>query len=190
MLGAILGVVGAGLSLFSSLKGKEAAEEQGEAAAAEKQRVAEYNSKISIKDAETMLSAARQEEFKYGMQLIQTTNMQLKMMGAIDVAYAKSGVTVGTGSSLDVSMDAARNAAVNTELIEYNGRKAAAYRRSQAESYYLAAEYGIRDAATAAANIMQTAENEGNAILYSGISKAASSLYTMGSDYGWFSGLA
>lgn len=190
MIGAILGIIGAGMSLYGSLKGKEAAEEQGEAAAAEKQRVAEYNSKISLKDAGTMLAAAREEEFKYGMQLIQTTNKQLELMGAIDVAYAKSGVSVGTGSSLDASMEAARNAAINTELIEYNGRKAAAYRRSQAESYRLSAEYGIRDAAIAASNILETAKNEGNALLIQGLGKAASSIYTMGSDYGWFSGLA
>jgi len=187
MWGAIIGAIGAGLSLYGSLKGKEAASEQGEAAAAEKQRVAEYNSRISIKDAGTMREAARLEEFKYGMQLIQTTNKQLDMMGAIDVAYAKSGVTVGTGSSLDVSMESAREAAINTEMIRFNGMNAAAYRRSQAESFELSASYGIRDAAIAASNIMETAKAEGNAIFLSGMGKTATSVYSLGNDLGWFS---
>jgi len=187
MWGAIIGAIGAGLSLFSSLKGKEAAEEQGEAAAAEKQRVAEYNTNISLKDADTMREAARLEEFKYGIQLIQKTNQQLDMMGAIDVAYAKSGVSVGTGSSLDVAMESAREGALNTELIRFNGMNAAAYRRSQAESYELSASYGIRDAAIAASNIMETAKAEGNAIFLSGMGKTATSVYSLGNDLGWFS---
>jgi hypothetical protein len=108
-------------------------------------------------------------------------------MGAVDVAFAKSGVSLGTGTTLDVAMENAREAAINTELIRYNGMKAAAYRRSQALSYEIAGEYGIRDAATAAANIIETAKDEGNALFLGGVAKTATSLYSVGSDLGWFS---
>lgn len=187
MWGAIIGAIGAGLSLYGSLKGKEAINEAAEATAAEKQRVAEYNSTISYKDAVTMRQAAREEEFKYGMELINRTNQQLEVMGAIDVAYAKSGVAGGTGSALDVSIEAARMGAINTELIRYNGMKAAEYRRSQARSYELSGSYSIRDAAIAASNIIETGKDEANTFFLTGIAQTAKSVYSVGSDLGWFS---
>jgi hypothetical protein len=187
MWGTIIGLLGTATSLYSAFASKEATTDAGEAAAAEKQRVAEYNSLISYKDADTMREAAIEEEFKYGLELINRTNQQLEVMGAVDVAFAKSGVSLGTGTTLDVAMENAREAAINTELIRYNGMKAAAYRRSQALSYEIAGEYGIRDAATAAANIIETAKDEGNALFLGGVAKTATSLYSVGSDLGWFS---
>lgn len=183
---AIVGLVGTGLSLFGSKKQSDAIEENAEASAKAAQEAAAHNSEISIMDAEVMGRAAREEAYKTGIALQQYTNQMNNWMDSLRISAAKSGVAVGTGTPLDVEVYSKKNFIKDLEMIKYNGKKAVEQKTDLALRYRKLADYGLRDAAAYATAILETAKDQANAVIISSLGKAASNVYTVGTNADWF----
>ena len=186
-LGAILQIAGTAFGIYSSFKSIKATQSTADLNAAELRRAAAENAAISRLDAEAMEKSARATQFAAGIEMMRHAQRVDAFIGAQKAAYAKSGVTLGTGSALDVVADTSRKAAIDSSLIEYEGKKAKAYRRDLAARYRRLADAGLRDAAAQVSIIESTADSVIKSKTYSAISSAGSNIYDIGQTKGWWS---
>jgi hypothetical protein len=186
MWGAIIGLIGAAASLYGSYKQSESIKENAEAQGKSAEQAAAENRELSLMDAEVMERAAREEMYKTGVALQMYTTQMDNWMGALRTSAAKSGVAVGTGTPLDVEVYSKKNFIKDLEMIKYNGMKATEQKYDLAKRYRKLADYGLRDAAAYATAVLETAKDQANASLVTGIGKTASNIYTVGTNLDWF----
>lgn len=120
-IGPVLQAVGIGLTLSSGAKDAAAREEAGRVA----QAAGEYNAMVSEQNAVLAQDRAAKEETRYRISA-------KRQLGAIDAAYAASGVS-RTGSATDVILDSAMTAERDALEIRQGGRWEAFGYRTQAE---------------------------------------------------------
>lgn len=181
------GVISAGIGLVSSFMGSEEKKRSGRDAARAAKKAAKWNSKLSLYDAKVMDDQAKEIQYQTGVQLQIHASMIDKVLGSQKATYGASGVTGGTGSALDVSAETAKAGARDADMIRYNGATAAKHAKKLADRYRLLAKGGLREAATYASAIIDTTKAQSNAMIISGMGKAAGDIYDVGSREGWWS---
>ena len=186
MWGAILGAASAAMGLFSSMKQKEATEDAAERTADEKLRVAQDNAELSLYDADVVERAARETEYRNGVELAMNTKIMTKYMETLRAGAAKAGVAVGTGTPLDIEVYSIKNLVADLEMAKYNGMKAVEKQRDLADRYRLLASKGMSESASWASNILETAKDQANANLLLGVTKTASEVYKVGEKASWW----
>jgi hypothetical protein len=186
MWGAIIGLAGTALGLYSSKKQSDAIEDNAKAEAVATEEAAKHNAELSLHDAAVMERAAREDEYATGVALMKATRDMTLYLGNLRTSAAKSGVAVGTGTPLDIEVYSKKNLVRDIQMIKYNGRKASAVKRELAERYRMLAKFGLRDAAAAASAVMTTANDQAKASMIAGVGTAVSSLYQVGTRLDWF----
>lgn len=186
IISTALDVVSAGWGIYSSYQAGAAAEEQGEAQAAEVLATAEENAAISRYDASVALADAVASEIQAGYRLKVHNKTVDRLLGAQSARFAKGGVAVSEGSPLDVRLSDISKAAQDAEVIIYNGLSAAERRRSAAARYEMLAAAGLRDAAAHATLIEDSADYTATSYYMQAGVKGLSSLADMATEYNWW----
>jgi len=86
----------------------------------------QYNAQIAEQEAGVVRQNAVLNEYRQRKSLTQN-------VGAMTAAYAKSGVSVSTGSPLDVIADSISNAELDISISKYNSEAEARNKESQAK---------------------------------------------------------
>lgn len=186
MWGAIIGLATTAMGLYANKKQSDAVEESAEKTADEKLRVAQDNAELSWYDSEVVERAARETEYKNGVELAMNTKIMTNYMGTLRASAAKSGIAVGTGTPLDVEVYSIKNLIADLEMAKYNGMKAVEKQKDLAYRYRLLASKGMSESAIWASNILETAKDTANANMLLGVTKAGSQVYNVGEKSGWW----
>jgi|LSQX01.3.fsa_nt_gb hypothetical protein len=174
--GWIWDVINTGAGLYNSYRQSEDIKKAGTRESEEVQRVAEDNKAISLYDADVVEKSAREQAYRNGIELmIETRNMK-QYMGALKASMAKSGVSLSSGTPVDIEVYSQQSFIQDLEMIKYNGKKAEEKQRELAERYRLLADKGMRDSAVWAATILDTAKDKSNSTLIYGITNALAKL--------------
>lgn len=178
--------LGAGLSLLGALQKSKSTKEAGKDQSKAVKESAAENAALSRYDASVMMDQAQEIQYVTGLKLVQHGKMMEAFIGKQKAAYGKSGVSVGTGSALDVVAHTAKQGALDSQTIRYEGEKARSRALSAAKRYRMLADAGLRDAAATASIIEDTANDLSTGQLYSGIGQFAVNAYVTGESFGWW----
>jgi hypothetical protein len=187
------GVIGTGLQIGGAIAGgvasynaASAAEDQADAQAAELQRVAKENAKISRYDATVAEEQARAEydttvaEFKKHYFDVN------KLLAEQKTRFAKGGVAGGTGTPLSVRGNTAKRAYEDGQILLHNGENAVQRQKSLAKRYRMLADAGLRDSAAQASMIRDAGTDAATSYYVSGATNLLNDMYKIGDSFGWF----
>jgi hypothetical protein len=187
------GVLGTGLQIGGALAGgyasysaAEAAKDQSKEQAAEYQRVAKENSKISMYDASVAEENARAEydttvsEFKKHYFDVN------KLLAEQKTKYVKGGVSGSTGTPLTVRGNTSKRAYEDGQILLHNGENAVNRHKTLAKRYRMLADAGLRDGAAQAAMIRDAGSDIATSYYVSGVTTALNDMYKIGDSFGWF----
>ena len=94
--------------------------------------IGKYNQAVQERNAKVLESQADQIEKKAEFDVAQFNKKFKKLEGTTKVQLAKSGVEIGSGSAYNIELSNAFEAELQTELIKYNAKIAAANKMEEA----------------------------------------------------------
>jgi histidine ammonia-lyase len=94
--------------------------------------IGKYNQSVQDRNALVLQGQADQIEKKAEFDVAQFNKTYEKVEGETTVAFAKSGVEIGTGSAYNIALSNALEKRLQENLIYYNSRVAAANKREEA----------------------------------------------------------
>ena len=116
--------MGAAAPVFTVAMGVSQYQQQG--------AIGKYNQSVNNRNAFVLEGQADQIEKKAEFDVAQFNKTYEKVEGETNVALAKSGVQVGTGSAYNIALSNALEKRLQENLIYYNSRVAAANKREEA----------------------------------------------------------
>lgn len=185
-IGAIIGLVGIGASIWGASQSASAASSAADANAAAVQQTAAHNASISNYDAQVTYGEAQEAFMKTNTELAQHRIQGDLFLATQKTNYAKSGVAVGTGTPLEV-MSRTHDEFMKDQLTILNeGKKQVERSESLAYRFLKLGEYGQRDAAAQAGYIQQAGADRSTGAYLSGAATAATQTYQLGFQQGWW----
>lgn len=181
-----LQIGGAALGAYGSYSAAQAAEDQAKDQAAEYQRAAKANSKISHYDAQVAEENAKAEyettvaEFKKHYFDVN------KLLSTQRTRFAKAGVAGGTGTPLTVAGNTAKRAYTDGQIILHNGENAIQRQKSLAKRYRMLADAGLRDAAAQSAMIRDAGSDAATSYYVTGLTNLFDNTYNIMDTMGLF----
>lgn len=148
-----IGTVATIVSVGSSLLGGSAASDQAKAQAKAIKKAAKENAKISRYDSAVAEKDAQAIYNRTVAEFEQHYSNVNKLISVQKTKYAKSGVSIGEGSPMDVIANTAKRGYLDGQTLLNNGKNAVERKKSLAQRYEMLADAGLRDAAAAASNI-------------------------------------
>jgi hypothetical protein len=185
-LGGALQLGGAALGLIGSHNAAESAKDQAKDQAKEYKRAAEANSKISRYDAEVAENNALAEHAATVAQFKKHYYDTNRLLASQRASFAKAGVSVGTGTPVNVFGDTARRAYEDGQTILHEGQNAVERFKSQAKRFRMLADSGLRDAAAQASLLRSAASDRATGYYIQGATTFASNLYNFDNEFGIF----
>lgn len=184
-IGTILQVGGGVMEWISGSEAEEAKKDAAKRQAEEYQRVAEANRAISLYDAEVARRSGLQQRFEHDAQAGFLYRDLKNLMSTQRTRFAKSGVSIGEGSPVDVIEETLVNGAKDIMNLKYKGDTAKAKADSLANRYIALADQGLRDAAAQASLVEAAASDAVESMRWEKYGSAAKKIYNIGKEYEW-----
>lgn len=156
-MGVEMAVLGAGLSLMGS-----------EAAAQGVTDSAKYNKRITDRNADVLENRAQQKVFQAGQEIVRFREEFRDLNDASAQTQRRNGVVSTSGTALDVLLANAVEAETDMQQIEMNAAAEASDLKEQSINEKLKGQYAMHDA-----------KNQARAMRIQGITKAASTGYSI-----------
>ncbi len=174
-----VGLIGAGLSMYSKSREAKAVEDQAGAQADAVMASSAANAKISQYDATVAEKDALEIELQAEIALKQHKKKIESLLSSQRAAYGTAGVAINTGSALKVMANTAAEGARDSEMIMYNGKTKADRQRSLAARYRMLAAGELRDAAAQASLIEDAGDYTSKALKVSALSKGITKAFSI-----------
>ncbi len=156
--GLVFKGVGAGISLFNSISGSDAARDQARVRQQQISGQAAANRRVSNLDAGMAERRAVWVDEQTRRELADHADTVEAVLSRLRAGYGKAGVVTNTGSPLAAMSHAARNMEREAAAIAIEGEQAAREARDRARRYRMLAKNGLRDAAYTATLVEQAAD--------------------------------